>query len=316
MISISVVIPCYKSEKTIKVVVKEVIEILQSVKEFEIILVDDGSPDHVWEVICSLVKTYPNHVKGICFSKNYGQHSALMAGYRMAQGDIIISMDDDGQADANGIQSLINKINEGYDVVYANYPQTKESILRRSGSWLNSKMSEHLLGKPQHIKETSFNAIRKYVIDDMIRYKNSYPYISGLVFRATNNIGEVRIEHKERVCGTSGYNLKKLISLWMNGFTAFSVQPLRTASFMGIICAFAGFIYGIVIILEKLCNPLIQLGYSSLMAVILFIGGVIMLLLGIIGEYIGRIYISINAAPQYVIRDTAGVDDNKEINVP
>ena len=301
---ISVVIPCYRSEHSLRNVVESTIDTLSKRKDsFEIILVNDGSPDNVWSVIEKLVQENKEIVKGINFTKNFGQHSALLAGYKYSKGDIIVSLDDDGQTNPVHIWKLIDKLNEGYDVVYARYPETKESLFRRTGSWLNNKMSEVLLNKPKEVKGTSFNAIRRYVIEDMIRYDKSYPYIGGLVYRATNNITDVEIEHEERKDGRSGYTLSKLINLTLNGFTAFSVKPLRIASYLGILTALIGFIYAIVTIIKKLTIPSIQLGYSSLMAAMLFMGGIIMFLLGMIGEYVGRIYIGINNSPQYVIKE-------------
>ncbi|MBR4470651.1 MAG: glycosyltransferase family 2 protein [Erysipelotrichaceae bacterium] len=305
---ISVVIPCYRSERSLRGVVEKTIETLKErEKAFEIVLVNDGSPDNVWNVIEDLVKENKKFVKGINFTKNFGQHAALLAGYKYSKGDIIVSMDDDGQTNPAYLWKLVDRLNEGgFDVVYAKYPQTKETLFRRMGSWLNNKMSEVLLNKPKEVKGTSFYAIRRYVVEDMVRYDKSYPYIGGLVYRATSNIGDVEIEHQERESGSSGYTLRKLINLTLNGFTAFSVVPLRIASFLGVFCAFAGFIYAIVIIIRKLTDPSIQLGYSSLMAAILFIGGLIMFLLGLIGEYVGRIYIGINNQPQYVIKERIG----------
>ena len=301
---ISVVIPCYGSQNSLRKVVESAIETLSlREKVFEVVLVNDGSPDNVWTVIEELVKEYPDVVKGINFTKNFGQHAALLAGYKYSKGDIIVSMDDDGQTNPIFMWKLIDKLNEGYDVVYARYPETKESLFRRAGSWANNKMSEMLLNKPKEVKGTSFYCLRRYVVDDMIRYDKSYPYIGGLVYRATNNIGDVEIEHQERKEGKSGYTLSKLINLTLNGFTAFSVKPLRIASYLGVFISVLGFIYAIVIIIRKLTDPSIQLGYSSLMAAILFIGGVIMFLLGMIGEYVGRIYIGINNSPQYVIKE-------------
>lgn len=307
---ISVVIPCYRSQFSIESVVDGTYRTLSQRDElFEIILINDGSPDEVWSVITKLTEKYPDIVKGINFTKNYGQHAALLAGYKYSKGDIVISMDDDGQTNPEFIWKLIDKLNEGFDVVYAKYPVTKESLFRRLGSWANNKMSEDLIGKPKNVKGTSFNAIRRYVIEDMIKYDKSYPYIGGLVYRATSNIGDVEIEHSERKQGKSGYTLNKLVNLTLNGFTAFSVKPLRIASYLGIFSAFIGFIYAVVIIIRKIVNPSIQLGYSSLMSAILFIGGLIMFLLGMIGEYVGRIYISINNQPQYVIKEI--VDNEK-----
>ena len=206
---------------------------------------------------------------------------------------------------------LIDKIKEGYDVVYGCYPEIKQSHFRIFGSWVNEKMIEVLLGKPRELKCTSYYAARRFIIEEMLRYRNSYPYVGGLVLRSTKNIANVPVHHRARMEGKSGYSLGKLLGLWFNGFTAFSVKPLRLATVVGFLCAAAGFIYGVVMVLRKLLGYTTVLGYSSLITVILFIGGIIMVLLGIIGEYIGRIYISINNAPQYVIRETIGGSDEK-----
>ena len=303
-INISVVIPCYRSEKTITKVVDEVVETLKNRKgKFEIILVNDCSPDDVWNEIIKLSIKYPSVVTGISLSRNFGQHAALMAGYRESKGEIVVSMDDDGQTNPKEIWKLVDRLDDGYDAVFAKYPVNKESLFRRFGSWLNDKMSIWLLGKPDAIKGTSYNAIRRFVIDEMIIYNNPYPYIGGLVFRITKKCGEVEIEHKEREYGKSGYSLGKLISLILNGFTAFSVKPLRIATFVGFTSTIFGFVLGIIIVIRRLTNSIVEIGYASIMASILFIGGILMLILGLIGEYIGRIYICINNSPQYVIKE-------------
>ena len=159
-----------------------------------------------------------------------------------------------------------------------------------------------MLDKPRDLYVSSYFAAKRYIVDDMIRYENSYPYVIGLVLRATKNIVNVDVNHRSRTVGSSGYTLKKLLGLWMNGFTSFSVKPLRIATCGGCISAFAGFIYGIVVIVQKFVLPDRVLGFSSLMSAIVFFCGMIMLMLGLIGEYIGRIYISMNNSPQYVIK--------------
>lgn len=307
---LSFVIPCYRSENTIRTVVEEIRSTVAKRKEYsyEIILVNDNSPDNVWHVIRELA-TGDEIVKGISLARNFGQHAALMAGYACTDGDIVISLDDDGQSPADELFKLVDKLQEGYDVVYGAYLEVRQNKFRIFGSWVNEKMNEILLGKPKGLKGTSYYAAKRFIIDEMLRYRNAYPYVGGLVFRSTRNIANVTINQRNRLEGTSGYSFFKLFSLWMNGFTAFSEKPLRMASFLGVFCAFTGFIYGIVIIIRKICNPAVPIGYSSTMAVLLLIGGVLMLLLGIIGEYIGRIYISINNAPQYVIRETT---ENKD----
>lgn len=311
---ISIVIPCFRSEKTIEFVVNHLLEVLnQREEKSEIILVNDGSPDDVWLEIIKIVNKTEGKVFGINFSRNFGQHSAILAGYRFAKGDIVVTMDDDGQTNSEYLWKLVDKLRTGYDIVFAEYPEKKESLYRRMGSALNFKMCSSFLGMPRGTKPNSFHAIQKYIIDEMVRYDNPYPYIAGLMFRSTNNIGSVIVPHEDRIEGTSGYSIGKLIGLTINGFTAFSIKPLRFASYLGVICALLGFLYGISVIVKKLMTPTIQLGYSSLMSTLLFVGGMLMLMLGIIGEYIGRMYISINNAPQYVIKETTKKSDSTRI---
>jgi len=309
MTKISFVIPCYGSELSLESVVsdiKAVISTRANELDYEIILVNDKSPDNVWAVIKKLTEA-DKKIRGFHFSKNFGQHAALMAGYKKATGEIIISLDDDGQTPANESLTLIDKINEGYDVVFGKYQERKDSSFRKFGTYVNKKMAEILVGKPKNVEITSFYAIKRYVIDEIVKYDNSYPYIYGLIFRTTYNCVNVTIKHEHRVTGKSGYTLKKLLSLWLNGFTSFSVKPLRIATIMGFICSVAGFIFIIYTFIERILNPELPAGYAITISVLLFIGGIIMIILGIVGEYIGRLYISMNKAPQYVIKDSTDV---------
>ncbi len=304
MDKISVVIPCYNSEKTIGDVVDELETTLTGKAEHEIILVCDCLSEALWDIVKSLSKKYEGRVKGIRFSKNFGQHAALMAGYRNVSGDVVVTMDDDGQSDPAGIFALVEKLNEGYDVAYSFYPSKKESLFRRLGSAINRKMCETLIDLPKDIEPMSFYAAKRYIIDEVVRYEGSFPYIGGLICRATTNMCNVTIEHRERAFGKSNYTIRKLLRLWMNGFTAFSVKPLEIASVIGFISALAGFVYAVVIIIRKIVLPDVPLGWSTLTALFLIIGGLIMIMLGLIGEYIGRIYICISSSPQYVVRET------------
>lgn len=306
MRKISIVIPCYNSDKTIKPVVNEIVERIQGKYDFEIILVNDGSTVQLWQAIVELADTYKNKVKGIRFAKNFGQHAALMAGYRASKGDIVIQMDDDGQANPDGIFTLISKIDEGYDVAFARYPEAKKSLFRKFSSELNRKMCIKLIDMPSDLHPMSFAAYRRYVIDEMIRYDKPYPYVGGLVFRATSNICDVEIAHRDRLEGESNYNLGKLLKLWLNGFTAFSVKPLEIAAVSGFVVAFLGMIYAIYIIIRKICGFSVLAGWSSLIALTLILDGFLLIMIGLVGEYIGRIYISLNNAPQYVVRETYG----------
>lgn len=308
MKKISFVIPCYRSEKTLSRVVADIREKMNTLTQYEydIFLVNDCSPDGTYEVIRSLCWENEN-IKGIDFSRNFGQHSALMAGLRHSDGDYVVCMDDDGQTPADEVDKLLEKLEEGFDAVYAKYEHKQHSAFRNLGSRVNELMTRIMLGKPASLYISSYFAVKRFVVEDMVRYENSYPYVIGLVLRATRNIANVIVKHREREVGTSGYTLKKLIGLWFNGFTAFSVQPLRIATAIGAFSAAAGFLYGIYTILKRLINPDVPLGFSSIMAAIVFFGGMIMLMLGLIGEYIGRIYISLNNSPQYVIREKINI---------
>lgn len=308
---ISFVIPCYRSSKTIRTVVDEIKDKMATMPsyEYEVILVNDCSPDNTFEVIREICAENSN-VIGIDHTRNFGQHAALMAGYHYVSGDIIVCMDDDGQTPANEVDKLLAKIDEGYDVVYAKYEHKQHSIFRNVGSVFNKKLTEVMLEAPKELYISSYFAARRFIIDEVLRYKNAYPYVIGLILRATKNICNVPVSHRERLEGKSGYSLRKLIALWVNGFTSFSVIPLRIATYTGSLVAFAGFIYAIVTIIRKLLDPDIPVGWSSTFSIILIIGGFILLVLGMIGEYVGRIYISLNNSPQYVIRSVINYNED------
>ncbi len=304
MKKVSFVIPCYRSALTIGNVVKEIQETMKNLTQYsyEIILVNDCSPDDTFEVIASLCKENKN-ICGVDLAKNFGQHGALMAGFHQVTGDILVCLDDDGQTPADEVGKLLAEIENGQDVVYASYAHKKHSLFRNFGSWMNEKMAQFLLGKPKELFVSSYFAARRFIVDEMLRYENAYPYVIGLVLRSTKRIVNVPVQHREREIGTSGYTLGKLLGLWFNGFTAFSTKPLRIATFSGSIFAIFGFAYGIYTIIKKFVNPAVPLGFSSTMAAIMFIGGMLMIMLGLIGEYIGRMYICMNSAPQFVVRD-------------
>jgi glycosyltransferase involved in cell wall biosynthesis len=306
---LSFIIPCYKSSGTIKTVIDEIIMTVASREnyDYEIILVNDCSPDNTIEVLKKLSENYK--IKVIDLAKNFGQHAALMAGFNYFTGDVVICLDDDGQTPANDVFSLIDKLDQGYDVVYAKYNHKKHSFFRNFGSSVNELMARHLIGKPKDLFLSSYFVARPFVIQEMTKYTNPYPYVIGLVLRTTNKIANVDINHRERANGQSGYTLTKLLRLWFNGFTAFSVKPLRIATFTG--CLLAIMVYFVFVIVNKIANPQVPAGWSSLMAITLLIGGIILFMLGLIGEYIGRIYISLNNSPQYVVKGTNNIEKSE-----
>ena len=313
MKTVSFVIPCYRSEHTLPHVITEIENTMEHLKQYkyDIILVNDCSPDNTIQTIRRLCEE-KDYIKGIDFSKNFGQHAALMAGLRQAEGDYVVCLDDDGQTPADEVEKLLHKLETGFDAVYAKYEHKQHSLFRNIGSKINELMTRLMLNKQPDLYVSSYFAVKRFVVKDMIRYQNSYPYVIGLVLRATKNITNVVVQHRDREEGNSGYTLKKLLSLWFNGFTAFSVKPLRIATAIGTICACAGFLYGIYTVVKRVLNPDVPMGFSSTMAALVFFGGMIMIMLGLIGEYIGRIYISLNNSPQYVIREKLNVESEDE----
>ncbi len=311
---ISIVIPCYRSGGMLAEVVDEIngeMEKCRDSYDYEIILVNDCSPDDTFEVIRKLCGKQEN-ITGVNLAKNFGQHAALMAGFHQMRGDILVCMDDDGQTPAGAIGDLIKGLEEGSDVVYARYGNKRHNAFRNFGSRVNDWMLCFLLDKPKDLYISSFFAARRFVVDEMLRYRNPYPYVIGLVLRSTRNISNVEVEHRDRRAGESGYTLGKLLGLWFNGFTAFSEKPLRIATMLGMVCACLGFLYGVYTVIKKLVNPMVPIGFSSLMAAIVFIGGMLMVMLGLVGEYIGRMYICMNNAPQYVVREIVNEKEQQE----
>ena len=301
---VSFIIPCYRSASTVSAVVEEINSAMEALPgyEYEIVLVNDSSPDDTFSVIEGLARR-DSRITAVDLAKNFGQHAAIMAGFHHSRGDCIVCLDDDGQTPANEVGKLLSKLEEGYDVVYASYGHHKQhSFFRNFGSWLNGKMTEIMLGKPKELYLTSYFAARRFIVDEMLRYEHCFPYIMGLVLRSTKNICNVPVNHRQRQEGHSGYTLSKLLNLWMNGFTSFSIKPLRLATYAGSLTALAGFIYAVIIVIRYFTVHMAPMGWSSTTALLLILGGIILLVLGLVGEYVGRIFMCVNASPQYVER--------------
>lgn len=306
---ISFCIPCYRSAKTIGIVIEDIKKIvLEREKEFdyEIICVVDGSPDNVFDILSAMAKQ-DFRIKVINFAKNFGQGNARMASMLYATGDYIVCLDDDGQCPMSEFWNLFKPIENGSDVSIARYPKKKQSVFKNFGSYVNKVMVKTLLDVPKDFTMSNFYVIKRYVVKQIIKYDNPYPYMTGLITRVTSSICHVKMEENERLEGKTGYTFKKLIGLWVNGLTAFSVIPLRISSVAGIICSLLGFIIGAITVIRKLLGADITAGWSSMVSIMLFMGGLIMLMLGMIGEYLGRIYICLNKSPQYVVKDKINI---------
>ena len=306
---VSVVIPCYNSQDSIRKVVELTIAEFQKMPQYtyEFILVNDYSKDGTFIKIKELSEQYPC-VRGINLARNFGQHNALMAALNYTDGDFIVGMDDDLQTHPSQMYKLLDKIQEGYDLVYGNYAKRKNPFLKNLSSKFNKVTSRILLGRPKNIVSSNYWVITRLVRDEVVKYTNYNPYIDAIFYRVTSNIADVTIEHHQREQGSSNYTLRKLVRLWM-AYWNFSVIPLRISSLLGSLFAFGGFIGFVAILIRQLIAPSSQMGWASIMCAMLLFFGFVLLVLGIIGEYLGKIMLCINNTPQYIIRETVNITD-------
>ena len=309
----SIVVPCYKSAHTIRQVVELTADKMEEMGRtpYEFVLVDDCSPDGR-DTICELRAVADDHpyVKVIELAQNSGQHNAVMAGLNYAEGDAIIAMDDDLQTHPSQLPKLFEEFDKGYDIVYGHYPEKHHSLFRNFGSWLNYISVRILIGKPKDLKTSSFWIIKKFVRDYVIQYKSHYTHLQGLFLRTTRNISSVPIEHFDRAYGSSGYNLHKLVSLWSN-IMGYSIVPLRMAQHVGIFFSILGILGALAIVLKKIFAPTSAVGWYSMMVSICFFSGLIMMFLGVIGEYLGRMFKGMTNDPQFVVRQVYTGGDRK-----
>lgn len=302
---ISVVIPCYNSENYITDVVhKTILALDESLdKEYEILLINDGSNDGTLQKLKE-ISLINNKIIVIDLTKNFGQANAMMAGYNYVTGDLIVHSDDDGQTPIEDLNKPINEINKGYDIVFGEITGRKQnSIIQNIATKVNNFTSTKLMGKPKNIHMGNFWICKRYIVNSIIKCTDPNPYIAGLFLNVSKNYSSVPTNHHKRIEGKTKYTLSKMLNLWVSGLTGFSILPLRVASLFGILTSIVGFLFLVTIIIQKLSNPDIQAGYTSIMSVIIFFSGMIMLLLGVIGEYIGRIYQNLVNNSQYCVRN-------------
>ena len=310
----SIVIPCYKSSKTIRKVVEMTMQEMDRLdrREYEFVLVDDCSPDdgETMAALMGLVRDYAC-VKVVELAKNAGQHNAVMAGLNEGSGDVFIAMDDDMQTHPSQLGKLLDEFDKGYDIVYGYYEHKEHSKFRNFGSYVNYMTVRILLKKPKDLKTSSFWVIRKFVRDYAVEYKSAYTHLQGLFLRTTRNISSVPIQHFKREVGTSNYTLKKLIKLW-SIILGFSIVPLQMATYTGFFFSLIGILAAIGVIILKFVRPATYIGWPSMMATICFFSGLNLMFMGIIGEYVGRIFLGMSKNPQYVVRQVHHRDASDE----
>jgi undecaprenyl-phosphate 4-deoxy-4-formamido-L-arabinose transferase len=301
--ALSFVIPLYNSAETIRPLVKE-IEQLVVAGGHEIVLVNDGSRDATAKVCRELVLEARIPIVFVEHARNFGEHNAVLTGWRQARGIHIVNIDDDGQnPPAEAVRLWQHALTGGSDVVYGHFAQKKHAIWRNAGSWFTNRLTDWALDKPAGFYLSSFRCVTSFVAQTVATNQGPFPYIDGLILQVTQRIGSLEVRHAARQAGASGYTLRKLLRLWASTFVNFSVMPLRVATVLGLLMALAGFaaIGGVFYLWLTDKGP--AFGWGLLMAALLMFSGVQLVLLGVIGEYLGRMFLTVNQRPQSIVRE-------------
>lgn len=304
---LSVIIPVYNSQTTIGPLVQTLFEELNTVN-LEVVLVNDCSKDQS-ERVCENLARHNKQVKFISLRKNSGEHNAVICGLAYCTGTYAVIMDDDFQNPPSEVMRLLHAAVDGhYDVVYSRYEEKHHSFYRNIGSRFHNYLTEFLLNKPKKLYLSSFKIIHRGLIDEVIKYKGPYPYIDALVLRTTNNIGSVMVKHEERAEGRSNYTMVKLLSLYFNVFINYSVKPLRIITFMGIIVCILSVLISLYVIYERVILNALTPGYAFLALTSMFTMGMMFVVMGVMGEYISKMMMSLNQQPQSVVKKTVNID--------
>lgn len=270
---------------------------------WELVLVDDGSADGTFARASELAQDYPAPVTLVELARNFGEHAAVLEAYRRARGRFVVNLDDDLQNPVSEALKLLKHLRESNaEVVYSHYAEKKHSWPRNVASWLANRCATLLLGKPRDLYLSSFRALRRELVGRIVTYRGPYPYIDGLILGATNRIATLEVEHAERVDGRSGYTPRKLIRLALSLLFDFSVMPLRLASVLGVMLCVLGALILVEVVIETIFVGQRQLGWGSLMGALAVFSGAQLLMLGIIGEYVGRAFLTVSGKPQSLVR--------------
>jgi undecaprenyl-phosphate 4-deoxy-4-formamido-L-arabinose transferase len=303
---ISIVIPVYGSEEILPDLTRQIDAVMSpNAGGYEVIYVCDQSPDRSWGVICDLGKQYST-VRGILLRINAGQHNALMAGLNAARGKIIVTMDDDLQHSPSDIPALIKGIEQGHDVVYGRFTSRKHPLWKIIGSRINDVVASFLIKKPRNLYLSPFRALRAEIRDEIQRYTGPFVYVDGLILTVTRRILSADVQHHPRSAGDSRYGLRKSISLWLKMATSFSIAPLRLTSIVGLLVATLGFVFAIYLIVQRLTFDIMPMGWASLIVTVLIMGGAQLVGIGLLGEYLGRLFLTVNGRPQYIVAERTG----------
>lgn len=302
-VDLSVVIPVYNGSETIVSVVEGVRAALASLRH-EIVLVNDGSSDASEEVCNGLAARYPDTLTFVQLSRNFGEHAAVLAGLRRTRGRYVATLDDDGQNPPDQIPRMLEFARtHDLDVVYGRYRKKQHGRFRNGGSRFTNAMATLILKKPPDLYLSSFKVMSRFLVDAVTRYTGPYPYLDGLILQATQRIGQIEVEHCVRQAGRSGYNLRRLLRLWSNMFLGFSIAPLRLATLGGMLVSLFSFVLLVAIVVDKLfISPNVTVGIPTVLVCLTFFAGVQLWVLGMVGEYVGRVFLQLHGKPQAMVR--------------
>jgi glycosyltransferase involved in cell wall biosynthesis len=308
MLTLSIVIPVYNAETTIEVLCNSLIYLYSKKYQLQIVLVNDGSKDGSDRRCRKLYDASPSLVTYIKLARNFGEHNAVMAGLNHANGEYCVVMDDDLQNPAEEVEKLVDEVRKGFDVVYARYLSKQDSLFRRMGSAFNDRIATLLLKKPSDLYLSSFKIMNRFLVREITKHTGPDPYIDGIILRTTDNAGSLLLEHRSRTSGRSGYTLGKLVTLWGNMVVSFSLVPLRIIGIVGLLLVVASIGYGVYKAFDDLYTSGHLTDYEMLMTANLFFRGIVMLAVGILGEYVGRIYLLLNRDQQFVVRELVSAE--------
>jgi glycosyltransferase involved in cell wall biosynthesis len=306
-ISVSIVIPVFNAELTITALAERLVGVFKERYSLQIVLVNDGSHDQTHDVCMALVKQLPGIISYIRLAKNFGEHNAVMAGLRHAVGEYVVIMDDDFQNRPEDAIRLVEDIStRNLDIVYSFSRRREQSWLRILGSCFHGMIANVMLDKPKDLYLASFKCLRRWLVKEIVKYKGPFPYVDGLALRCTRSIGCIEVAHQRRAAGRSGYNLRKLMRLWLHMLINFSVMPLRLSSFLGLVLVACAVVLSIGVMVEKLLAHDVPTGWPFLAIITMLFSGAQLLMLGVIGEYVGHLFLAMNETPQFVIRECRG----------
>ena len=300
---LSLVIPVYNGIPTIGPLVEQITKVFAGTS-FEIVLVNDGSQDDSEAVCTQLTETFPGTVVFVHLSRNFGEHNAVLAGFKQARGRYIAVLDDDGQNPPEEVVRMLEELKrENFDVIYGHYIEKKHSTFRNFGSWFNDRIATIMLHKPKDLYLSSFKVMNRFVVDEITKYRGPYPYTDGLIYRVTRNIGQIPVEHRSSANGRSRYTFRRLLRLWLNMFLNFSIKPLRLSIYVGLLTSFLSLVSLIAIFIDRIwITPNVTLGIPTVLGTIVLLAGIQLMILGLVGEYLGRLYLDQTGTPQYVVR--------------